>query len=554
MKIVKKGILFALSLLMVFSSVTTVFGEEEEAYSYSFNVSDYASSVTWDGSEKEVSPTVTLSVTQNVEETEEMPIASDGTVLSEGTDYTISYTNNKNPGTASFKIVGIGSYEGIESDSYTFKITTASLTVKTSKITNTSFKMTFSGVSNIAKYEVTVNGSTYTTTNNYYTISNLTKATTYSISVIGYDSSDNLVANGSGSVTTKATTSITTSSISQTSFKYKFSAISDSSITKYIAKVTDSSGNSVYSKTVSANTTYTVSSLTKNTSYTLTITAYTSDANYTAASTTVKTLPTVAKVTIKSTKAGNEMAKITWEKASGATGYKVYRSTSKNGTYKLVKTTTSTSYTNYLLTKNKKYYYKVRAYKTVNGKKVYGKYSSVVSVKPKASTKNTYYLRVNIKTNNTVVYAKNFSGKWVAVKAFATSAGLNGASKAILGTHYTIAKYRWKYMHANCYTQYATRIVGHYLFHSVPYSKKKASTLWQSAYNKLGSFASAGCIRMDVKSSKWIYDHCPLKTKVKVVYSSTDDKKKPTPVKNYATGVKAGWDPTDPSSKNPWNN
>ena len=35
------------------------------------------------------------------------------------------------------------------------------------------------------------------------------------------------------------------------------------------------------------------------------------------------------------------------------------------------------------LSKGKKYYFKVRAYKTVNGKKIYGAYSSVKSVKVK---------------------------------------------------------------------------------------------------------------------------------------------------------------------------
>lgn len=68
--------------------------------------------------------------------------------------------------------------------------------------------------------------------------------------------------------------------------------------------------------------------------------------------------------------------KLTWKKASYATKYQVYRATSKSGTYKLVKTTTSRAYTAYV-TPGQKYYYKVRA---VNGTKK-GTFSDKLLVK-----------------------------------------------------------------------------------------------------------------------------------------------------------------------------
>jgi len=76
-------------------------------------------------------------------------------------------------------------------------------------------------------------------------------------------------------------------------------------------------------------------------------------------------------------------AEITWGKVASATGYEVRRATSKNGTYKAVKTTTSINFTNKDLTPGKTYYYKVRAYKTIDGKRVYGGYSAIATVKPK---------------------------------------------------------------------------------------------------------------------------------------------------------------------------
>ncbi len=57
----------------------------------------------------------------------------------------------------------------------------------------------------------------------------------------------------------------------------------------------------------------------------------------------------------------NGKPRLTWDKVTGAKEYKVYRATSKNGTYKLMKTTTSTSYTNTSAKSGRTYYYKVKA-------------------------------------------------------------------------------------------------------------------------------------------------------------------------------------------------
>ncbi len=82
---------------------------------------------------------------------------------------------------------------------------------------------------------------------------------------------------------------------------------------------------------------------------------------------------------IKSVKAVNSRTlKITWKKVSGANGYVVYRATSPKGKYKKVKTVKKgTKLTNSKLKKGKKYYYKVRAYKQIDKKKYYSKYSKV---------------------------------------------------------------------------------------------------------------------------------------------------------------------------------
>ena len=53
--------------------------------------------------------------------------------------------------------------------------------------------------------------------------------------------------------------------------------------------------------------------------------------------------------------------KLTWKKISGAVSYKVYRATKKDGPYKLMKTTTDTSYVNTSAVAGKTYYYRVKA-------------------------------------------------------------------------------------------------------------------------------------------------------------------------------------------------
>ena len=76
---------------------------------------------------------------------------------------------------------------------------------------------------------------------------------------------------------------------------------------------------------------------------------------------------------------GSYTYKVTWSKVTGAQYYQLYRSTSANGTYKKVATTSSK--TNYKkITSSSDYYYKVRAYRVVNDKKVYSSFSDKLHV------------------------------------------------------------------------------------------------------------------------------------------------------------------------------
>ena len=77
----------------------------------------------------------------------------------------------------------------------------------------------------------------------------------------------------------------------------------------------------------------------------------------------------------------NGSFKLSWGKVTGATSYQIYMKQA-NGTYKLIKTTTSTSFTTAVASKGKTYSYKVRAVTSKN-KNATSNYSKVVSVKRK---------------------------------------------------------------------------------------------------------------------------------------------------------------------------
>ena len=158
-----------------------------------------------------------------------------------------------------------------------------------------------------------------------------------------------------------------------------------------------------------------------------------------------------------------------------------------------------------------------------------------------------YSIRVNVKTNCITIYNQNNK----PVKAMACSVGKREGATPI-GTFYTSDKYRWRELFGGVYGQYATRICNHNLFHSVYYETKKEDALNYNEYNKLGTPASMGCIRLSVADAKWIYDNCGKNTKVTIVNSDTDALQKPKTIKLTANAKYPNWDPTDPSPNNPW--
>lgn len=110
---------------------------------------------------------------------------------------------------------------------------------------------------------------------------------------------------------------------------------------------------------------------------------------------------------------------------------------------------------------------------------------------------------------------------------------------------------------AGVYGQYCTQITGNILFHSVPYlSRGNNASLEYWAYDKLGTTASAGCIRLTTADAQWIYNNCKNGTQVEFYSSSNPGplgKPTATKISSEASPYK-NWDPTDPNPNNPWKN
>ncbi|MCI8483703.1 MAG: DUF5011 domain-containing protein [Lachnospiraceae bacterium] len=170
---------------------------------------------------------------------------------------------------------------------------------------------------------------------------------------------------------------------------------------------------------------------------------------------------------------------------------------------------------------------------------------SIFADKSEVQAAGSYSIQINKGTNVVTVY--NSSGR--AERAFVCSTG----TATPIGTFSTKQKLRWHVLDGPSYGQYCTRITGSILFHSVWYYRNGdyASQSYRE-YNKLGTTASHGCVRLTVADSKWIYDNCPLGTTVRIIYGSSanDPLGKPAAIK--VPNVKEGWDPTDPDPRNPY--
>ena len=160
-----------------------------------------------------------------------------------------------------------------------------------------------------------------------------------------------------------------------------------------------------------------------------------------------------------------------------------------------------------------------------------------------------YYLKVSYTSNVVAIYTKDDSGEYNnLVRTMVCSTGTATPRGGVYKLNY---KYRWLPLFGGVYGQYCSRITGNILFHSVPYLRNhQPDSLEYWEYDKLGTAASAGCVRLTVADAKWIYDNCASGCYVE--FCTALNVSKPSAAKISSNTTCRNYDPTDPVANNPW--
>ncbi|MFP3154596.1 N-acetylmuramoyl-L-alanine amidase [Lachnospiraceae bacterium ZAX-1] len=323
-----------------------------------------------------------------------------GVELKENIDYSLSYSNHINPGTATITITGIGIYVG--TGQATFKIIVkidAVKGLKQASNTENTIKLSWKRASAASGYKIyrydtkkgtydkiatTKQGDAVT-----YTNKKLNPGTTYQYKVRAYQT-----INGKNYDASEDSPVVKMTTKPKKIAKVKQETNSTSSIKLSWKKVGGASGYEIYryqtktkkytkiaSTKKNSAVTYTNKKLSSATIYKYKVRAYKilgTKTNYGSFSPkiTVATKPTKPKL-ITATSGKASEATIKWSKAARANGYELFQNGGKIATIESGKTV---EYTVGGLTGNKTYSYKVRAFKKVNGKKVYGAFSKSKAV------------------------------------------------------------------------------------------------------------------------------------------------------------------------------
>lgn len=329
-------------------------------------------------------------------------VTNGGTVLTEGTDYTVTYQNNSGIGTATVNVFGAGIYDGYINLTKTFNIVPDTVqNMQISEAGTNTVDLSWSPVSGADGYTVQIlkNGKWVSVGNFVGTsarISGLLPGSVNYVHIAAYASSNGKTYIGNYNTAVKIETTVG-------AINPRVSAYANNFVTLTWDKQTAANGYEVfkydasskkyvlYKNITNPNTnTCKVTGLASNNKYSFKVRAYQiddSEKTYAPFGTVVSQYTSIAKSNLNSAKStSKKKIKASWSKVGGASGYQVMWSTYKNFSKNYKTKSVKAKYSSKTVTtaqSKRVYYVRVRAYKTINGKKVYSQWSSTKKVKTK---------------------------------------------------------------------------------------------------------------------------------------------------------------------------
>ena len=329
-------------------------------------------------------------------------VTNGGTVLTEGTDYTVTYQNNSGIGTATVNVFGAGIYDGYINLTKTFNIVPDTVqNMQISEAGTNTVDLSWSPVSGADGYTVQIlkNGKWVSVGNFVGTsaqISGLLPGSVNYVHIAAYASSNGKTYIGNYNTAVKIETTVG-------AINPRISAYANNFITLTWDKQTAANGYEVfkydasskkyvlYKNITNPNTnTCKVTGLASNSKYNFKVRAYQiddSEKTYAPFGTVVSQYTSIAKPNLNSAKStSKKKIKASWSKVGGASGYQVMWSTYKNFSKNYKTKSVTSKYLSKTVTaaqSKKTYYVRVRAYKTISGKKVYSQWSNTKKVKTK---------------------------------------------------------------------------------------------------------------------------------------------------------------------------
>ena len=323
-------------------------------------------------------------------------------ILVDGLDYVATYQNNSSIGTATVNVLGAGTYEGLLNLTKNFNIVPDTVrNIQLSNVKTDSAELSWSAVNGASGYIIQIQKNGKWTNLGTYpseraSIKGLMPGSVNNIHIAAYTNVNGINYMGAYSDAVKIETDVG-------AVNPRVSAYANNFVTLTWDKQTAANGYEVfkydasskkyvlYKNITNPNTNACkVTGLASNKKYNFKVRAYQiddSEKTYAPFGAVVSQYTSIAKPKLNSAKStSKKKIKASWSKVKGASGYQVMWSTYKNFSKNYKTKSVKAKYSSKTVTtaqSKKTYYVRVRAYKTISGKKVYSPWSNTKKVKTK---------------------------------------------------------------------------------------------------------------------------------------------------------------------------